>query len=127
VGLVCPDCRRDSLSIAASLELPSDSRSDEITIQVVECAGCGFEALAVYEESRRGGFDSGSVDHRAYRTPRGVVHAVRHQLAGCPSPKNARCRCAVHRLLGTKNAAGRWVGLQRFGLGSRLSLEYRSR
>ena len=127
MGLVCPDCRRDSLSSAATLELPSDSRSDDITLQVVECAACGFEALAVYEESRRGSFGSESVDHRAYRTPREVVQAVRRELAGCPDPGNARCACAVHKSLGTKNAAGRWVGLKRFDLGARLSIEYRRR
>jgi hypothetical protein len=125
MALVCPRCRDDTLVISASLELPGDCRSDEITVQVVDCAACGFEGLAVYEESRRGGFDSESVDHRAHAAAPEVVGSLRRQLAGCRQHANPRCRCAAHVALGEKNANGRWIGLQRYDLGPRMPIGFR--
>ena len=113
----CPECLRSALAISLSLELPPDARSDEITVQVVSCAGCGFEGLAVYEESRRGGFDSEVVDHRGYRVPLEAVTAIRRKIARCPNRRNPRCRCATHTFLGKTNAHGRWVGLRDVELG----------
>ena len=54
MSFACPECLTKSLKITAKLELPPDSRSDEITVQVVACSRCGFAGVAVYEESRRG-------------------------------------------------------------------------
>jgi C4-type Zn-finger protein len=45
--LVCPECSSASLNVTARLELPPDSRSDEITVQIVQCSQCGFSAAAV--------------------------------------------------------------------------------
>ena len=67
MSFLCPECSSRSLNIILSLELPPDSRSDEITLQTVECSQCGFSGIAVYEESRRGALDSESVDHYSYR------------------------------------------------------------
>ena len=74
--LIFPDCAARSLTITSSLELPRDARSDEITLQVVRCTRCQFSAIAVYEESRRGGFDSESVDHRGFRVSADDVQAI---------------------------------------------------
>ena len=51
---LCPECEHKSLNITAKIELPPDARSDEITLQVVECAQCRFFAIAVDKASRRG-------------------------------------------------------------------------
>ena len=76
MALQCPDCTLYTLQTAISIELPPDSRSDEIALQVVRCSQCGFSGLAVYEESRRGALDDESVDHRAYRVSAEAVAAV---------------------------------------------------
>ena len=105
-------CNTKSLNITLSLELPYDSRSDEITLQVVECRQCEFGALAVYEESRRGALDSDSFDHSGYRIAAKVLAAVRRLMQRCPRPKDPRCRCAAHRRLGSRDASARWKRLE---------------
>jgi hypothetical protein len=108
----CPQCNTlASLRIVASLELPPDSRSDEITLQVIECARsqCGFVGLAVYEESRRGAEDT--FHHTGYYVSAEDVRRVRRTIARCPKPRNPRCDCPAHRELGRKNAYGRWDAL----------------
>lgn len=109
---VCPECASKSLNVTASLELPPDSRSDEITLQVVRCAQCQFSAFAVYEESRRGRLDSESVDHRGFRVSAEDVRAIEETISACPRPRDRRCGCAAHRALGGKDAGGRWSGLR---------------
>lgn len=109
---LCPECSTSkSLMITSKLELPPDNRSDEITLQVVECSGCGFAGIAVYEESRRGSFDSDSFDHAGYRVRSKDLEALRKTIRACPSPTNGRCKCAAHRKLGRQNTSGRWTGL----------------
>ena len=54
MAFLCPDCSAKSLIIAMRLELAPDSRWDEITLQTIACASCGFRGVAVYRESRRG-------------------------------------------------------------------------
>jgi hypothetical protein len=80
-------------------------------LQVVRCTRCQFSAIAVYEESRRGGFDSGSVDHRGFRVSADDVQAIEKTIGPCPRPRNPRCGCAAHRALGGRDAGGRWNGL----------------
>jgi hypothetical protein len=105
---LCPECNNKSLNITFSLELPPDSRSDEIMLQVVECRQCGFGGLAVYEESRRGVLDSESVDHTGYRVAAKDLAAVRRLIRRCPRRKDPSCRCEAHRHLGSRDASGRW-------------------
>jgi hypothetical protein len=107
----CPQCAMPTLHIIASLELPPDSRSDEITLHVVKCSRseCGFAGLAVYEESRRGAEDS--FHHTGYYASADDVRRVRQTIARCPKPQNPRCNCPAHRELGRKNAYGRWDAL----------------
>ena len=109
---VCPECMtRGTLKIAHSIELPSDSRSDEVAVQIVRCSRCQFHGVAVYEESRRGALDSESVDHRGYKVKAADLKSIMDKIKGCPNPKNARCRCPSHRSLGKKDSGGRWQGL----------------
>jgi hypothetical protein len=110
--LKCPSCSSSgSLHITSSIELPYDSRSDEITLQVLRCSRCGFEGIAVYEESRRGGFDDESFSHTAYRVPDADLRRLERIISSCPRPKNPRCKCSAHRRLGRKGQHGRWAGL----------------
>ena len=121
--MVCPDCSKAGwLKITKSLELPYDSRSDEITLQVIKCMSCHYEGVAVYEESRRGGFGDESIDHRAYHVRESDLDWVKRQISHCPSPRNSRCKCKVHRTLGIKDKNGRWDGLASVELGRRFAL-----
>jgi hypothetical protein len=109
---VCPECRTPgSLKITHRIELPSDSRSDEIAVQIVKCSRCPFHGVAVYEESRRGALDSESVDHYGYKVKAADLKSLINKIKKCPNPKNARCRCPSHRSLGRTNSWGRWQGL----------------
>ncbi len=110
---VCPECsRHGSLNIVLSIELPPDSRSDEITLQTVECSDCGFTGIAVYEESRRGALGSESFSHTGYRLSKSDFGDLGEAIRGCTDRRNQRCRCPAHRLLSRTDAAGRWVALR---------------
>jgi hypothetical protein len=113
VPLVCPECSRPgSLNIVLSIELPPDSRSDEITLQTLECSACGFEGIAVYEESRRGALHSESFSHTGYHLSKGELVDLGKAIKSCRDRKNWRCRCPAHRALSRTDAAGRWVALR---------------
>jgi len=108
----CPECGGPgSLRIISSIELQPDSRSDEIALQIVACARCGFRAAAVYEESRRGSLDSEAVDHRGYRVPEDALATLIAQIDACPEPTNRACGCESHRQLSRTDEFGRWTGL----------------
>jgi hypothetical protein len=115
VPLRCPDCESGSLKITGRLELPPDGRDDEITLQIVECAGCGLAAIAVYRESRRGALDSECVDHDGCRVSAEDLRIVREAIDACPSPNNSGCDCETHRWLGG-STADRWDGLSLAGI-----------
>jgi len=104
---LCPIYSEKSLRITSKIELPPDSRSDEIALQIVECSQCGFAGIAIYEESRRGALDSDSFDHTGYRVSVADLEALRKTIKQCPKPKNRRCKCSAHR----KDASGRWSAL----------------
>jgi len=109
---VCPECMTPGwMKITHRIELPSDSRSDEIAVQIVRCSRCRFRGAAVYEESRRGALDSESVDHRGYKVKKADLKSLVDKIEACPDPKNARCQCPSHRSLGQKDSGGRWRGL----------------
>ena len=111
----CPECGSGSLEIARRMEFPSDCRSDEIALQIVECPGCQFLGVAVYEESRRGALDSESVDHRGYRAKREDIELLVRAMEQCPEPENPKCQCPSHRFLGETKPQGqwqRWIGLR---------------
>jgi hypothetical protein len=108
---ICPGCSGSRLRITAALELPPDSWWDEITLQVAECAECGFLGAAVYEESRRGALDSEAWNHRGVALAEASLRTLLEDIAACPEPRNRACRCATHQKWGRTDATGRWLGL----------------
>lgn len=109
MGFQCPDCNKKTLAIIERIELPSDARSDEITLQVIRCGGCNFEGIAIYEESRRGALDSESVDHYGYTLDGKELKSIISLIKRCPEPSNSRCACDSHEKLNERNGYGRWV------------------
>ncbi len=106
--LVCPKCSNPSLAISVSLEMKGDAQWDEIAVQAVNCAECGFSGGAVYLESRRGAPDSETVVHTGYPLPAEDAAAWREMLHTCPAPRNAACDCAAHRQLNRRSPNGVW-------------------
>jgi len=120
----CPECSGSkTLHITARLELPPDSRSDEITLQVVKCTDCRFAGIAVYEESRRGALDSESIQHTGYRVGADDLKTLQRAIRRCPKPESWGCDCAAHRRFGTHDASGRWNGLDQLALGEAFEME----
>ena len=122
----CPECSfPSSLRITSRIELPPDSRSDEISLQVIQCRNCGFAGLAIYEESRRGALDSEIIHHIGYHVHPEDLKTIKGMIHRCPNPKDPRCTCASHLELRKKNAYGRWDGLSgmRLGLSFDMKLE----
>ena len=107
----CPDCRALSLDITGCLDFPGDASSDEISLQRIRCGSCGFAGVAVYEESRRGSMDSESWHHQGHRLVPGALDVVTAAIDGCPTPRDERCACGSHQMLGRLDPAGRWQGL----------------
>lgn len=122
----CPDCSTaGTLRIINRLELPPDSRSDEITLQVIKCSRCGFEGIAVYEESRRGTIGNESVDHYGYHVSEAHLQVLKKLIDTCPNPGNFRCSCEVHQQLGKMNENGRWDGLAEFKVDHPFVMQFR--
>jgi hypothetical protein len=113
MGFICPRCRAVSLKITSSIELPPDSRSDEIAVQTLKCTKCGFAGLGVYEETRRGGLDSESVYHRGYYMNNSTIASLEKNINQCPKPKKHGCHCRIHRSFGCTNEFGRWNWLEK--------------
>ena len=109
---VCPRCLGVTLQITSSIELLPDSRSDEISVQILKCSKCKFVGLGVYEESRRGGFDSESVYHRGYYMDTSALVSIEEMIKQCSKPKKSGCRCRIHRSLGRVNEFGRWIWIE---------------
>lgn len=111
----CPNCSENTLSIERALELPPDAREDEITLQVLICARCGFEGLAVYGESRRGALDSEAWRHEGYRVSAEDLAKIRELVERCPAPRDQSCGCAAHEKLGSRRG-DTWEGLPQNGV-----------
>ena len=92
------------------MDFPADARSDDITLQIVICSACGFQGIAVYEESRRGALDAEAVDHRGYRVEAGRLRTLIALMGQCPRPRDGDCQCAAHAALG-RTQGGYWRGL----------------
>jgi hypothetical protein len=126
MALVCPSCERiGSLRIVSWIALPPDSRSDEITLQVLACSRCDFTGVAVYEESRRGALDHESFRHIGYDVQPDTVVRIRHLINACPDRKNPRCQCASHRGLSSRNQFGRWDFLDDLDYSGTFTMRFR--
>lgn len=121
-SFVCPECGAGALRLIAALEIPADSMSDEITLQVAACGACGLEAAAVYEESRRGSLDSDCWIHGGYRLPAGRAAELLALIRSCPRPADPHCTCPAHARLGVTDDTGRWAGLDPWSPGDRVPL-----
>lgn len=82
-----------------SLELPATSDDDEVQIQLLKCAGCGFEALGVYRESRHGSLDRESWNHEGCQVRASGLQSLRRAIELCPARNDRRCRCETHASL----------------------------
>lgn len=116
MSFICPRCLGASMKITSSIELPPDSRSDEITVQTLRCTKCGFAGLGIYEESTRGRLDSESIHHLGYNIDESVLTSIEKMIRKCPKPKSSGCRCIIHRSLGSVNDFGRWNWLEKIPL-----------
>lgn len=108
----CPQCKSiDTLEITASIDLPPDRRSTDISLQVVVCSACNFRGLAVYEECRSGGPSGEEGQHIGYWVSPDAVDLVLQAIASCPSPHNDRCTCQAHTELSNRDVSSVWRGL----------------
>ena len=110
-AFLCPRCGAAALTLVGSLELGSDARSDEISLQAARCHGCALTAVVVYEESRCGAGESWN--HDGWPVPVVEFATLRRDISSCPRPADAHCHCVAHeryRLL----RDGRWCGLEAF-------------
>ena len=115
---LCPKCQAASLAIGDCIDLEPDSRSDDITLQLVGCGQCGLDAIAVYEESRRGSLDSEASSHTGYFVDRTTLTSVKKAIKTCPAPRDSGCQCEGHIILGARDTRGAWDGLRRLGIDS---------
>ncbi|HSO27941.1 MAG TPA: hypothetical protein VLS48_07705 [Anaerolineales bacterium] len=125
MGFRCPVCGDpQGLQIAASLELPGDAQMDEISLQAVRCAACGFCGSAVYAESRRGALDDESWRHQGYGMAPEEFAWLQRSLLSCPNSVQRDCRCAAHRRFARQDTSGRWAGLSGLSLGLQFEVEH---
>ncbi|MEW6265772.1 MAG: hypothetical protein AB1641_22090 [Thermodesulfobacteriota bacterium] len=118
MGFVCPACAtKDALEISLFLELPPDSRSDEITVQLLRCRSCGFPGVSVYEESRRGSLFEEAWDHQAYGLEEEEWRRLARLISVCPNRRDPNCLCSGHLELNRRDGHGAWLGLTGFRLG----------
>jgi len=109
MGFSCPDCRFPArFEIASSLELPPDTNWDEISMQIVRCANCGFCGVALYQESRRGAFGKSLIVHQGYAVALQNIGILEQAIATCPSPGDHHCECRSHALIQQVYASGAW-------------------
>ena len=109
-SFVCPACNNKTLRIVKSIELGSDSRDDEYSLQAIECGQCNCVGVSTYQESRRGAEESW--DHLGHTMDRTDYESFLQQLGKCTSPTKAKCSCEAHRSFGVKNEYGRLNPLQ---------------
>jgi hypothetical protein len=114
MGFLCPECLRGSLTITERIELEGDRRSDDITLQLVDCPVCGFAGIAVYEESRRGALDAECFDHSGWRIGAEEIRTLRALFEHCPDLQNSDCHCVAHWALNRYDHTGRWDALDSY-------------
>lgn len=111
-GFTCPSCTNPAgLLVDVAMSLRADSRSDEILVQLLRCSLCGFDALAAYEESRRGPLGADHFSHTGYPIDSATAASWRIDFSTCPDLNDIQCHCTAHAEVGRQTEAGRWVGL----------------
>lgn len=117
----CPACDAPKLEISFTLELPPQGDDDEITLQTLKCAGCGFHGVAVYRESRHGSLDSESWSHNGYPIEDKALERLNEALLLCPNHRDKRCPCPTHVAFAQKN----WVNPVHLGIDTERRFEMR--
>src|SRR5258708_19227413 len=93
----CPQCAAAALEIGVTIELHATRDDDEVQIQLLKCAACGFEALGVYRESRHGSLDDrDSWHHDGYQGKASGLESLRRAIELGPGSKDRPCRCGTH-------------------------------
>ena len=108
----CPSCNGPKLEISFSLELPSQGDDDEIALQTLKCAGCGFQSVAAYRESRHGSLHSESWSHDGYLIEDEPLERLYDALLVCPAPRDKHCPCPTHASFARQN----WVNPAHLGI-----------
>jgi hypothetical protein len=114
------------MDIIHMLEFPPDAQSDEITLQIVDCSNCHFRGLAVYQESRRGSFDSEAWHHDGYFVSADSAASILQAMDSCPAPGNARCNCAAHISFGRLDEQHYWNGLHGIKIEATFKMKFSS-
>jgi hypothetical protein len=112
----CPTCKPVAMHLVRSMELPPDSRSDEVTLSLYECGRCGCRAATVYEESRRGAMDDDSYHVDGFLLAEADYDLLRRIVGRCPAPSARQCTCPAHAILSRTGASGAWDGLRANGI-----------
>jgi hypothetical protein len=85
--------RQTALRVLDIIELPSDSRSDEITIKIDE-----------------------AFSHFGFQIPKNEFNQIRSLISKCPSKKNVRYDSKSHQLLEMENQNGLWIDMSPYQL-----------
>lgn len=109
----CPDCGKPDLTICGRIELRSDSKWDEIALQLLRCGSCEFRGIATYLENRWGALDSEVYYHNGYRATAQLRNRVVELIEACPDPDSVKCECPSCKELNVTNANGAWNWLER--------------
>lgn len=83
------------LRIGPIIVLPADDHDDEVSLQLVDCDRCDFQAVAVYRENHWGAEEAWHFE--GYVVPVELRAALESAISSCPEPQNRRCPCAGHR------------------------------
>lgn len=98
---VCPACGNKALTIQRNIELGSDARDDEFSLQAVSCSECAFVGVATYQESRRGAEESW--DHLCYRMEAADFEPFLEMLTKCNAATDSKCSCEAHSHFGRRD------------------------
>lgn len=77
MSFLCPQCKKYTLEIKKTIKAVPGSMDDEKSIQLIACP-CGFEGIAVYEESRRGA--ESVFNHDGYVAPTDLVSKLKEKM-----------------------------------------------
>lgn len=121
-AFVCPVCRRGTFGISKTIELRPDARWSEITLQLLWCNTCHFEAIGVYKENNWGA--SEIVEHHGYQAPVLLRQRLGELIDGCPRRPDRSCDCASCSTLSATDGSGTWNWLEQAGVGDRFALAH---
>jgi len=89
---LCPKCQLQKLDITkiGILGCEADDMWDENTIQILQCQGCGFKAIGLYQEEHRGVLDDETWQHRGFFAPEEKTQELETLLDKLPNQRDER-------------------------------------